>query len=232
MPKSQRYVLGLCIAGSLSLSASFVFAQEPLPEGASDPMLEGTPPPATPTPQAPAEPGTTSTDVTVSDPTTSMEGAELDTVPTPELKLEEQRGTYVYGSATERRSERGYFPNRPLLATGITTLAVAYAPAAIVAAAGDHEGDSDLYYPVAGPWMYLAREDHDPGMKTLLVLDGIFQDLGALMTLMSFVVPETRRRSRYYGNENLHIMPRFARFTERNAGVAGYTVGLGASGRF
>lgn len=101
----------------------------------------------------------------------------------------------------ERAAVRG--PNRRMLRSGIWTLGLAYAPAALVAGTSERPADSRLFVPVAGPWMNLADRgpcgasacDKESFNKAMLVTDGIFQGLGALQILGSFLLPETRAPS-------------------------------------
>jgi hypothetical protein len=94
-------------------------------------------------------------------------------------------------------------PNRSLLHSGIFVLGVPYVTSVIVATGSSHSGDDNLYIPVAGPWMDLANRGHCGGFgeatcdnettnKVLLVVDGIFQGIGALDIVGAFVFPETR----------------------------------------
>jgi hypothetical protein len=94
-------------------------------------------------------------------------------------------------------------PNRAMLHTGLFTFGVPYVVSVIVAAESDHQGDKNLYIPVAGPWMDFAQRgdcgnagqntcDTETGYKVLLVVDGIFQGVGALDIVGSFLFPETR----------------------------------------
>ncbi len=92
-------------------------------------------------------------------------------------------------------------PNRPLLHSGIWVLGLSYVPAVIVAAESHREGDKRLYIPVAGPWMDLASRSNCPTNvtcsnettnKVFIVIDGVFQGLGAFNIVGAFVFPETR----------------------------------------
>ena len=92
-------------------------------------------------------------------------------------------------------------PNRSMLYSGIWTLGLSYVPALVVAAESSRHGDKDLYIPVAGPWMDLANRSACPpnircsdetANKVLLVIDGVFQGLGALDIIGAFLMPETR----------------------------------------
>ncbi len=94
-------------------------------------------------------------------------------------------------------------PNVPLIGTGLIALGGAYIPSVIVAAANDNPYDHKLFIPVVGPWMDLAERPGgcgtfgtiscgaETGYKTLLVLSGAFQGLGALATVLGFVTPQS-----------------------------------------
>jgi hypothetical protein len=93
-------------------------------------------------------------------------------------------------------------PNRALLHSGLFTFGVPYVASIVVASTSDHQGDNNLYIPVAGPWMDLADRggcgnfgqpscNAETGYKVLLVANGILQGLGALDIVGAFVFPET-----------------------------------------
>ena len=93
----------------------------------------------------------------------------------------------------------GTLPNRFMLRSGVFTLGAAYVPSLVVAIESDRAADNHLYAPVVGPWFDLAARGHCSGdcsgeavNKVLLVTDGVFQGLGALQIIGSFVMPETR----------------------------------------
>jgi len=105
----------------------------------------------------------------------------------------------VVESAPPAVESSGVLPNRSLLRSGVFTLGASYVPALVVAIESDRPADEHLYAPVVGPWLDLAdREDcrgdcdGETVNKVLLVADGIFQGIGALQILGSFVFPETR----------------------------------------
>jgi hypothetical protein len=88
-------------------------------------------------------------------------------------------------------------PNRGLLRAGAWTLGLSYAPALVVAIESSRTADKNLYVPVAGPWMDLAERDcpaceRETANKVLLVTDGVFQGIGALQLIGSFLFVETR----------------------------------------
>src|SRR5689334_23749882 len=90
-------------------------------------------------------------------------------------------------------------PNQAMLTSGAFALGVPYVASIIVAAESAHPGDKNLYVPVAGPWMDLgdrhcaAGENcgHEGLYKGLLIVDGLFQGIGALNIAGAFLFPET-----------------------------------------
>jgi hypothetical protein len=107
--------------------------------------------------------------------------------------------------------------NRPLLVTGTIVLVGSYVPAAIVAYTSDRPSDqTNLYYPVVGPWMDLADRDcanrpcsnGDAVGKVLLIAGGVGQGLGALAVVSSFFLPNKVTRNWYLvGNDHTHVAP-------------------------
>jgi hypothetical protein len=105
----------------------------------------------------------------------------------------------VAAPARETRDEYSG-PNRRLIATGLLTFGLSYIPSVIVAGTSDVSADHHLYVPLAGPWLDLGDRpgcgsgqigcDTETTYKVLLVLDGVFQGLGALTTVAGFLSPE------------------------------------------
>ena len=93
-------------------------------------------------------------------------------------------------------------PNGALLGTGILTFGVSYGTSVVLAATSSHQGDGHLYVPIAGPWLDFADRgdcpasssscDSETTNKVLLVVDGVFQGIGALSILGAFLSPESR----------------------------------------
>jgi hypothetical protein len=77
-------------------------------------------------------------------------------------------------------------PNPFLFNSGLVIFGLSYAPALVVAVNSDRSEDKLLYAPVIGPWLDLAaRDDDNKAHKTLLVVDGLFQTIGALEIVAS-----------------------------------------------
>ena len=95
--------------------------------------------------------------------------------------------------------------NRPLLITGVLLLGGTYGASVIDAAASGRDADkNNLNYPVVGPWMDYANRGGCPasgscaseiGNKTLLILDGVGQGLGAIGMVASLFLPEKSTRN-------------------------------------
>jgi hypothetical protein len=82
-------------------------------------------------------------------------------------------------------------PNAFLFNAGLVTTGLAYTPALIVAINSDRSEDKYLYAPFAGPFLDLAaRDDESKAARTLLVVDGVFQTIGLLQLVASFVFIE------------------------------------------
>lgn len=78
-------------------------------------------------------------------------------------------------------------PNAFLFHSGLITTGLSYTPALIVAVNSDRSEDKYLYAPFAGPWLDLAaRDGGDKLDRTLLVVDGVFQTIGAIQLIAAF----------------------------------------------
>jgi hypothetical protein len=91
-------------------------------------------------------------------------------------------------------------PDRRLIGSGLVTFGLSYIPALVVAGTSDLSTDHHLYVPIVGPWLDLGDRpscgvggigcDTETTYKVLLVLDGVFQGIGALTTVAGFLSPE------------------------------------------
>ena len=130
-------------------------------------------------------------------------------------------------------TERGG-PSRAMLFSGLGTFGISYGAAALVAASSNLDADHRLFVPIAGPWMALSGRggcgagtprtcDAATTSKVLIVTDGVFQALGALLVVESFLNPETVTTRRAFAPPpRIRVAPTF--------GVNGY--GLAAVGNF
>lgn len=106
----------------------------------------------------------------------------------------------VVPAATRETRDEYSGPNRRLIGSGLITFGLSYIPSVIVAGTSDLSADHHLYVPIAGPWLDLGdRPGCGPGQigcdtettyKVLLVVDGVFQGVGALTTVAGFLSPE------------------------------------------
>jgi hypothetical protein len=85
-------------------------------------------------------------------------------------------------------------PNWMLLSSGLIVFGGTYTASIVVASTSGHAGDQGLYAPLVGPWLDIAnrcpiRCDDETGRKVLLGFDGVFQAIGALSIVGSFVFP-------------------------------------------
>ena len=105
--------------------------------------------------------------------------------------------TLTLPAAAQQRTDTVEYagPNRSLLKGGAWTLGLSYVPALIVGIESDLPEDRYLLVPVAGPWVDLAKRDcptcaHETLNKVLLATDGIFQGIGSLQIIGSFLFYE------------------------------------------
>jgi hypothetical protein len=106
-------------------------------------------------------------------------------------------------AAPEAEHAAGYTgPNVPVITTGLVTFGLSYVPALVVAGESTQSADHNLYVPIAGPWMDIANRPQcgNPGGpdcttettdKVLIGVDGVFQGVGAVMTVLGLLTPET-----------------------------------------
>ncbi len=125
-------------------------------------------------------------------------------------------------------------PSRSLIATGLVTFGLAYIPAVIVASESSQSADHHMYVPVVGPWLNLANRpscgpesiacDTETTNKVLIGVDGVFQGIGAITTVVGFLTPEHEREVvTTTSKPSLHFSP-------AKMGAGGY--GVAAFGDF
>jgi hypothetical protein len=121
-------------------------------------------------------------------------------------------------------------PNAFLFHSGLVTTGLSYTPALVVAVNSDRSEDKYLYAPFVGPWLDLGSRDDDSKVnRTLLVVDGVFQTIGALQLIASFMFIDSGSGTVAASNDDGSIVTEAAVAPARFADD-GY--GLVAVGRF
>ncbi len=110
--------------------------------------------------------------------------------------------TTVVAAPTTSEHAAGYTgPNVPLITTGLVTFGLSYVPAIVVAGESTQSADHNLYIPIAGPWIDIANRPACGSVggpdcttettdKVLIGVDGVFQGVGAVMTVLGLLTPE------------------------------------------
>lgn len=120
--------------------------------------------------------------------------------------------------------------------SGLIAAGVPYVASMVVAGTSGHPGDKDLWIPVVGPYVDLGNRGGCPANescgteildKTLLVVDGVFQTIGALEILGSLIFPDTVQVTTVATSSGGSITFTPARVGDRSGGY-----GLAAIGRF
>jgi hypothetical protein len=93
--------------------------------------------------------------------------------------------------------EHGYYPNKPLIASGFITFGIPYTVSVFVGATSNREEDRALFIPLVGPWIDLATRGGCPPLaancngetaaKAGLIVDGIFQGIGVITMASGFL---------------------------------------------
>ncbi len=95
----------------------------------------------------------------------------------------------------------GSAPNSTMLGAGIGVLGLSYGAAVVVGATSARTDDRTLFVPIVGPWFDLANRpacgigvtcNDENTAKVLLVTDGVFQAIGTLSIVGSFLSPERK----------------------------------------
>jgi hypothetical protein len=139
----------------------------------------------------------------------------------------------VASAQSDTVTEKGG-PSRAMLVSGLGTFGISYGAAALVAGTSNLDADHRMFVPIAGPWMALGGRggcgagtprscDAATTDKVLIITDGVFQALGALLVVEAFLNPETVTTTRASAEPpRIQVAPTF--------GANGY--GLAAFGNF
>jgi hypothetical protein len=130
-------------------------------------------------------------------------------------------------------------PNRWIILGGAIAFVGSYVPSIIVAAANNNPHDNKLYIPIVGPWLDLSERPPCGGVgqlscvtangyAALLIVDGVFQAVGAGAIVVGLLVPERRTHKVIAKAEpdlrpEVHVLP-------AHVGPGAY--GVAAFGRF
>jgi hypothetical protein len=143
--------------------------------------------------------------------------------------------TVVVVAREPERPVRSYGPNALMLQSGLVIFGLSYGTAVVVAAESSHTGDKSLYIPLIGPWIDLGNRgpscpvgdsscNHETTNRVLIVVDGIFQAVGALDIIGALLIQPTVVEERRAAKTKPHVS--FAPW----ATPTGY--GLSAAGAF
>jgi hypothetical protein len=185
--------------------ATVALAQEPRGEGPTPTLPEAPTLPETKGPAGPAVPGPGAAGVSPSAPdapaaaiapTNPPQTGACPPASTTRVTSGEVTATPTAAPPPPRETitvRQAYTPNRPLLYTGGSMLIGSYAATAgFTAVQGIHDanGNQPLFIPVAGPWMHLANSNEKMLDKVLIAGSGVAQGAGALIGVLSFLIPE------------------------------------------
>jgi hypothetical protein len=123
-------------------------------------------------------------------------------------------------------------PDMRLVVSGAFVFGVPYVISASIASESTHQGDGHLWVPILGPWLDLgdrgplppdntSPRDGEITNRVFLVVDGVFQAVGALDIVSGFLFPVERERV---------VAKPWVRVTPMKLGYGGY--GLGTVGTF
>jgi hypothetical protein len=97
---------------------------------------------------------------------------------------------------TQETTSQATGPSMAMVESGIVIFGLSYIPAVIVGASSGLNADRTLFVPIAGPWIDLTQRpgcapasscNAENTAKVALVIDGIFQGIGALTVLGGFL---------------------------------------------
>ncbi|HEY3822375.1 MAG TPA: hypothetical protein VGL81_34655 [Polyangiaceae bacterium] len=136
---------------------------------------------------------------------------------------------------TQETTSQATGPSMAMVGTGIVIFGLSYIPAIVVGTESGTSADRTLFVPLAGPWIDLTQRpgcapatscNSENAAKVGLVVDGVFQAIGALTVIGGFLTTshETRTvQSSAALHPTLHLTP-------AQVGASGY--GMAALGTF
>jgi hypothetical protein len=130
-------------------------------------------------------------------------------------------------------------PSWSMVGSGVIIFGLSYVPAVVVAGESNLDADRRLYVPLVGPWLDLGQRpacaandcNAENTARVGLVIDGIFQGVGALTTIggFLFMAHETRTVTTTAGEGTAPDLAPTLHLTPAKVG-SGY--GVGAVGTF
>jgi hypothetical protein len=105
---------------------------------------------------------------------------------------------------TQETTSQATGPSWAMVGSGLAIFGLSYVPATLVGAESGLNADRALFVPLAGPWIDLTqRPGCAPGTscntentdKVLLVVDGIFEGIGALTIVGGLLTPAHRTKT-------------------------------------
>jgi hypothetical protein len=97
---------------------------------------------------------------------------------------------------TETTTSQATGPSMAMIESGLTIFGLSYLPAVVVGAESGLNADRSLFVPIAGPWIDLTQRpgcaagtscNSEDTAKVVIVVDGVFQAIGALTILGGFL---------------------------------------------
>ena len=97
---------------------------------------------------------------------------------------------------TEKTTSQATGPSMTMVGSGVGIFALSYIPAIFVGATSNLNADRTMFVPLVGPWMDLTQRpgcapgtscDGENTAKVLIVVDGVFQAIGALTIVGGFL---------------------------------------------
>ena len=109
-------------------------------------------------------------------------------------------------------------PSMAMVESGLTIFGLSYLPAVVVGAESGLTADRSLFVPIVGPWIDLTQRpgcaagtscNSEDTAKVVIVVDGVFQAIGALTILGGFLTTahETKTVRAATGEPTLRLRP-------------------------
>jgi len=136
---------------------------------------------------------------------------------------------------TQETTSQATGPSMAMVESGIVIFGLSYIPAVVVGASSGLNADRTLFVPIAGPWIDLTQRpgcapasscNAENAAKVGLVIDGIFQGIGALTVLGGFLTTAHETKT----VQTSAVLHPTVRISPSQVGTTGY--GMVALGTF